>query len=149
MLKKGSNDCGLRVETSNYILDLIEKTKFNDIPFENLQLLCEQYQLKTHGTKIEMFRSIMRPMFAQEIVRYLKWETKRSINDYEVREWKVFISNDMPQQSISGDNCGLYTVAGADMISDSGDVSNIDSERLEMQGRLMLAHLCLKVPRTK
>ena len=112
-----------------------------------MQELCEEYQLEASGTKLDMFRSIMRPMFAQEIVRYLKWENKRSSRDYEVREWKVFISNDMPQQSIMGENCGLYTVAGADMISDSGDVVNIDSERLEMQGRLMLAHLCLKVPR--
>ena len=149
VLKKGNSDCMLKVETSDYILDLIEKTKFSDIPFENMRELCEHYGLKTHGTKIDLFRRIMRPMFAQEIERYLKWENKRSINAYEFREWKVFISNDMPQQSISGDNCGLYTVAGADMISDSGDVSDIDSERLEMQGRLMLAHLCLKADRKK
>ena len=124
----GRNHCDTKVEMDSYILDLIKETDYNDIPYQNLKDLCKQYKLETHGSKLDLLRRIMRPMFAQEIVRYLKWDSKKGSNVVNRRDWKIFISCDMPQQKNFGENCGLYTVAGADVVSDGGDVSSIDNE---------------------
>lgn len=54
-------------------------------------------------------------------------------------EWRLVLSTDMPQQGPGTNACGLFTTVGSDMLSSGGDLSMIDKEMLERNGRVNMA----------
>ena len=85
-------------------------------------------------------------MHAQEILPFL--ENQRDRTDVANRpgrvsswDWKVTLSDEMPQQSASSNDCAMCTSVGCDIMSAGGEVTMIDKEKIEAVGRPRMAHI--------
>jgi len=127
------------------VLAQLTDRKMKDLEIEYLGKLCVSVGIQPSGNRVDMLRLLMRPMILQEIMSWLKNENERTPREEQrisFANWKLAISSIMPQQSAGSNACGLYTMAAADILSSGGEVSFINRELLEKEGRRNMAAIC-------
>ena len=106
---KVSNESLLMDENKRIITSMID-VEFDKFTEDYLKEICDRNSICNNGAKNVLLLRLYRILFAQEIYFYF-----RDMADF--CEWKIAISDFMPQQSSVGNSCALFMLAGLESLT--------------------------------
>jgi len=131
---------------SNRIITQIEDKPMKELDVATLRTICTGLSLPTSGEKASCLYRLMRVIFLQELLLWLRDEGQRASPpvDVEPSDWTLSLSTEMPKQLPGKMNCALFTSLGCDKQSQGKSLNTItddDANQLETQGRNVAALL--------